>query len=219
MFEQKKKMFTIGIDEAGRGPFLGRVYAGAVIWDISNIEYVGDDVPVITDSKKMTPLRRKKAREWILQHIHGWGIGYATAAEIDEINILEATRLAMTRAIDDLFARAPQYLPTIENEKIHLLIDGVRWEGKFDDKRFSVTSVVGGDGLHLPISAASILAKEAHDDHIRELCTHHPEWDARYGLLSNMGYGTKKHIDGIRQFGYCEEHRRTFKIKVLEEVI
>lgn len=201
-------MNPIGIDEAGRGPCLGRVYAAAVLWDLA------DDVEVpkyITDSKKLSPKQRKTAKEWILNHLPSWGIGFASASEIDEINILEATRLAMSRALDDMHARSPSTAAFTT-----LFIDGVRWEGKFGDI-YQVTSVVGGDAKMRWISAASILAKEAHDEHIRELCVAHPEWDTHYDLLSNMGYATAKHIEGLRTHGPCSEHRKSFHIRSLVE--
>lgn len=194
----------IGVDEAGRGPCIGRVYAGAVWWTLPD----GVEIPsIITDSKKLSAKQRQKAKEWILAHFLSWGIGFAEASEIDEINILQATRLAMSRAISDLQTRFPES----KNIK-HLMIDGVRWDDKFGDD-YNVTSVIGGDGKILAISAASILAKEAHDDHIRELCKTHPDWAQKYGLLTNMGYATKKHIEGLNLFGPCEQHRRSFHIR------
>lgn len=197
----------IGIDEAGRGPCFGRVYAAAVLWDLPQ----GVEVPrYITDSKKLSPKQRKLAKEWILTNVPNWGIGFAEASEIDEINILEATRLAMSRALDEMHARNPG----LSNFR-ELLIDGVRWEGKFGDT-YQVTSVIGGDAKFSCISAASILAKEAHDDHIREICTAHPEWVDQYDLLNNMGYATARHIDGLRTFGPCSEHRKSFHIRKLD---
>jgi ribonuclease HII len=209
MSAESVNTYKIGIDEAGRGPCLGRVYAAAVLWDLAQ------DVEVpkyITDSKKLSSKQRQLAKEWILTHLPNWCIGFAEAREIDEINILEATRLAMSRALDDMHGRCPD--STIFRE---LLIDGVRWEGKFGE-RYLVTSVVGGDAKFSCISAASILAKEAHDDHIRGICRAHPEWVEQYDLLNNMGYATARHIDGLRKFGPCCEHRKSFHIRKLDAV-
>lgn len=200
----------IGIDEAGRGPCIGRVYAGAVWWTLPD----GLEIPfIITDSKKLSAKQRQKAKDWILSNFLSWGIGFAEASEIDEINILQATRLAMSRAISDLHTRFP------ESKSIkRLMIDGIRWEDKFGDD-YKVTSVVGGDGKILAISAASILAKEAHDNHIRELCKAHTDWADKYGLLTNMGYATKKHIEGLNLFGPCEQHRKSFHIRGVRNFI
>lgn len=189
----------IGIDEAGRGPFIGPVYASAVWW---NDDY--KEIPVcIMDSKKMSAKKRTEAREWILDNVHAYGIGCASAKEIDELNILGATRLAMSRAIDQMREKFPQ-----TSEIHHFIIDGIRWENKFPGE--TVTSIVGGDSKYLSIASASILAKEAHDDYIREMCVEHPDWNEKYDLLNNMGYGTKKHREGLEKYGTCEEHRMSF---------
>jgi len=184
-----------GIDEAGRGPLLGNVYAVALIWD----ENITPPTNLIIDSKKLTKIKRKKAFEWIKENIKNYGVGYATHDEIDNINILNATNLAMKRAIDNLPIK-----PT------HLIIDGTGWESKFNG--FTVKSIIKGDDKYYSIAAASIIAKELHDEHIKELCNNNPIL-LNYDLLNNMGYGTKKHIDAIKNYGYSNFHRKTFKIK------
>jgi len=184
-----------GIDEAGRGPLLGNVYAVALIWD----ENITPPPNLIIDSKKLTKIKRKKAFEWIKENIKNYGVGYANHDEIDNINILNATNLAMKRAIDNLPIK-----PT------HLIIDGTGWESKFDG--FTVKSIIKGDDKYYSIAAASIIAKELHDEHIKELCNNNPIL-LNYDLLNNMGYGTKKHIDAIKNYGYSNFHRKTFKIK------
>ena len=198
----------IGIDEAGRGTLIGRVYAACVIFKDTTTQ-----PPVnIIDSKKLTPPKRRKAFEWIKNNTF-WGIGYADEKEVDDINILQATRNAMERSIFDLKSKyeagalGPQALARrVPN---CLLIDGSGWNGKFKD--FEVVSVVGGDSKYYSIAAASILAKEFHDDHIKELVNGEPELNTKYSLLTNMGYATKKHKDGIREFGKTKYHRQTFK--------
>lgn len=192
----------IGLDEAGRGPFLGRVYAGAVQWRVDSNVPIPD---IITDSKKLSSSQRKRAYEWILANVSTWGIGWAEAWEIDELNILQATRLSMQRALQDLRTKCPE-----TESSSHLIIDGVNWQKQFGDD-YKVSSIVGGDGKYLSIAAASILAKESHDQHIHELCITHPEWNERYDLESNKGYGTAKHRQGIATFGICEQHRKSFK--------
>jgi len=185
-------IIEVGLDEAGRGPLIGRVYAAVV--NFNNTEVNVD----VKDSKKLSPKKRAIVLKWIQENVDEWAVGWAEPKEIDEINILEATKLAMTRAIDNL-----EYKPT------HLVIDGVGWEKKFPD--YTVQSVVKGDSLYYSIAAASIIAKEYHDTYIKELCENNPELNEKYDLLNNMGYGTKKHIEGIKKFGLSDFHRKTFK--------
>jgi len=184
-----------GIDEAGRGPLLGNVYASAVIWS-SNLN-VPDNL--IIDSKKLSKKKRKIAFEWIKANIKNYAIGYATNEEIDKLNILEATKLAMQRTINNLPIK-----PT------HYIIDGIGWEKKFNDLK--VKSIVKGDSKYYSIAAASILAKEYHDLHIEELCLNNIELN-NYDLLNNMGYGTSRHIEAIKTHGSTNFHRKSFIIK------
>ncbi len=193
----------IGVDEAGRGPLIGRVYASAVcLGDIGDIK---EDI-IITDSKKMTRNQRQKSYEWIINNVKAYSVSFAEPNEIDTINILQATRLAMKRALEDI------------GQKVHInniVIDGPRWEDKFKDIKdydnIKVKSVIGGDSKYMSIAAASILAKEEHDKYIRDLCKKRPELHERYDLLNNMGYGTKKHLEGIKKYGISEYHRKSFK--------
>jgi len=183
----------IGIDEAGRGPLIGRVYAGAVIWP--NLE-----CDLIKDSKKLSKKKREKALDWIKTNITHWGVGYAEHYEIDQYNILEATKLAMQRAMDNLNVNINDY---------ELIIDGYGWYKKFPD--YKVHSVVDGDNKYYSIAAASIIAKEYHDNYIKELCAEDQDLDNKYGILKNMGYGTKKHMEGIKMHGISNYHRKSFK--------
>jgi ribonuclease HII len=191
----KNNTMEIGLDEAGRGPLIGRVYAGAVIWN-------GEECNYINDSKKLTEKKREKALEWIMENIEYWGVGYADEKEIDNINILNATKLAMDRAIEDLKTRYTEKIP-------NLIIDGTGWEKKFTN--YKVESIVKGDSKYYSIAAASIIAKQHHDMHIRELIELDPTLDTKYGLSSNMGYPTKAHMDGVKKYGASEYHRKTFK--------
>ena len=190
----KSNILEIGIDEAGRGPLLGRVYAAAVIWD--------GDSELIKDSKKLTKIKRKKAFEWLKSNNIVYGVGWAEPEEVDDINILQATKLAMNRALDNL------HLENINNYQ--LLIDGSGWEKQFIN--LNIKSVIKGDNIYYSIAAASIIAKEYHDDYIRNLCNEYIELNDKYDLLNNMGYGTKKHIDGIRKYGITSFHRKTYKL-------
>ena len=203
----------IGIDEAGRGPLIGNVYAGAVIWDPE----LNPPDGLIVDSKKLSKKKRKLALEWIKQNVKYYGVGFATNEEIDKINILEATKLAMDRAINQVLDHTiNQVLNNSSNkqqEKVCLIIDGVGWEKKFTN--YSVNSIIKGDSKYDSIAAASILAKEYHDEHILELCLKDPSLNEKYNLESNMGYGTAKHIQGIKENGYTNFHRKSFKLKCL----
>ena len=199
----------IGLDEAGRGPLIGNVYAGAVIWDPELKPPDG----LITDSKKLSVKKRKLALEWIKQNIKYYGVGFATNEEIDKINILEGTKLAMDRAIDNLKTKADDNLKTKATAKNDLIIDGTGWEKKFTN--YNVKSIVKGDSKYYSIAAASILAKEYHDEHILELCSKDPSLNEKYSLASNMGYASAKHIQGIKEHGYTNLHRKSFKLKCL----
>ena len=193
-----KSYDEIGIDEAGRGPLIGRVYAGAVI--------LGKDIKcdLIDDSKKLTPKKRAIALKWIKENVAAWGVGYAEPEEIDNVNILEATNLAMKRAITNLKEHNPKY-----NNSMSLIIDGINWNNRFPN--YTVESVIKGDATYFSIACASIIAKEYHDMHINELCTINKELDIKYDLLKCMGYGTKKHLLGLEQYGPSTYHRKSFK--------
>jgi ribonuclease HII len=198
----KNDINEIGLDEAGRGPLIGRVYAGAVIWPNDK------ECSLITDSKKLTPKKRELAMQWIKENIKYWGVGYADEKEIDKINILNATKLAMDRAIEDLLTKG--FTKGYNNDKsFYLLIDGTGWEKKFKD--YDVESIIKGDSLYYSIAAASIIAKVYHDMHIYELIKNDPTLDDKYCLSSNMGYPTVKHFDGIKKYGSSEYHRKSFK--------
>lgn len=202
----QKKLFDdyeIGIDEAGRGPLIGRVYAGAVIWGTNT-----KDNELIIDSKKLSAKKRAEALKWIKSNVLAWGVGYAEPEEIDQINILEATKLAMDRAIENLKNSFNLNQPLDK-----LIIDGVGWENKFTN--YQVKSVVKGDSKYLSIAAASIIAKEYHDEHIKQLCSENQDLHIKYDLENNMGYGTKKHLDGLNIYGNSKFHRKSFKPCIL----
>ena len=192
-------MLEAGIDEAGRGPLCGPVYAGAVIWD--PILEKSEEIKFIKDSKKLTPKRRKIAYDFLIKNLKYYGVGSALNTEIDSINILEATKLAMKRAVDDLKNK-------LEKDIELLIIDGIRWEGCFDIKSHSI---IKGDDKYYSISAASIIAKEEHDMAIYNYVSVNPEMNDKYDLLKNKGYGTKKHLIGLEEYGPSDYHRKSFK--------
>ena len=198
MWEIEKSCFEKGIqwicggDEAGRGPLAGPVCAAAVILPPFT------DIPGLNDSKKLTDKRRRELFPVIQQQAVAYGIGFASEQEIDEINILQATFLAMERALAQLQVR-----PDIA------LIDGNREK----DFGIPVQTVVKGDSLSASIAAASILAKVSRDDRMLELAQTYPE----YEFDVHKGYGTKRHYDALRQYGPSPIHRRTFLKKFYGE--
>ena len=183
-----KELIEAGCDEAGRGGLAGSVYAAAVILpkDFKN--------ELLNDSKQLTEHQRYALREVIEKEALAWAVGVVTPAEIDEINILNASFLAMHRAVDGLKLK-PQ----------HLLIDGNRFK-KYQDVPH--TTVVKGDGKYLSIAAASILAKTYRDDYREVLHEEYPYYD----WSSNKGYPTKKHRAAIREYGTTPYHRMTFNL-------
>ena len=181
--------YICGVDEAGRGPLAGPVYAAAVILpDDFECEY-------LDDSKKLSEKRREKLYDIITENAVAWSVGSASETEIDEINILNATYLAMNRAIDGLAVKAE-----------FALIDGNRSTGIALQNR----CVVGGDGKYLCIAATSILAKVSRDRYMRELAAIYPQ----YEFEKHKGYGTKRHYECIRQHGISPAHRKSFLKKL-----
>ena len=181
-------MIIAGVDEAGRGPLAGPVVAAAVILCAGGIAGVDD-------SKKLSAKRRAVLEAEILSRCRV-GIGQASPQEIDEINILQATFLAMTRAVEALCQQSGGVDPA------HILVDGNR----LPKWRWPATAIIGGDALHPCISAASIIAKEQRDRIMRAADVEHPG----YGWASNMGYGTAAHLAGLKQLGPTPLHRRSF---------
>ena len=174
-----------GVDEAGRGPVMGPVVAAAVILD--------DLHPIkgLADSKKLTALRREKLYDEIRAKALCFSIAQASAAEIDEINILQATLLAMKRAVEGLRLKPAKVL--VDGNRIPTLV-------------IVAEAIVGGDALVPAISAASILAKVWRDRWCQEMDLAYPQ----YGFASHKGYGTAEHLVALQQHGACPEHRRTF---------
>lgn len=178
-----------GVDEAGRGPLAGPVCAAAVILP-PHLE-----IPGLNDSKKLTDKRRRELYPVILEKAVAYGIGFADHKEIDDVNILQATYLAMERAMAQMSMR-----PDIA------LIDGNRAK----DFGLPVQTVVHGDSLSANIAAASILAKVTRDDAMLELAERYPQ----YGFEVHKGYGTKAHYEALAQHGPCLIHRMTFLKKL-----
>ena len=188
-----------GCDEAGRGCLAGSVYAAAVILPDG---YQND---LLNDSKQLSEKKRYQLREIIERDAVAWALGVVTPEEIDKINILNASILAMHRALDQLKVRPEA-----------IIVDGNRFKPYFErgespevrGERIPHTTIVKGDGKYLAIAAASILAKTYRDDYMNKLAEEYPQYD----WLSNKGYPTKKHREAIRQYGISPFHRKTFNM-------
>ena len=183
-----KDMVEAGCDEAGRGCLAGSVYAAAVILPPN---YQNAD---LNDSKKLTDKKRKALREQIERDAVAWAVGVVTPEEIDQINILNASFLAMHRALDQLKVRPEA-----------VIVDGNRFKPYQD---LPYTTIVKGDGKYLAIAAASILAKTYRDDYMDALAEEYPQYDWK----SNKGYPTKKHRAAIKEFGTTPYHRMSYNL-------
>jgi ribonuclease HII len=184
-------MGVAGIDEAGRGALAGPVAAAAVILP-QKVEVVGL-LKGVRDSKQMTPKERESAREWIIQYATSWGVGFATAEDIDQLGIVPATQLAAWRAVEQL----PAYPD-------HLLLDYLF----LPDVSIPQTALIKGDCRSLSIAAASILAKTSRDALMRELDLTYPG----YGFTAHKGYGTLAHREALHRLGPSQIHRRSFAL-------
>ena len=178
--------YIAGVDEVGRGPLVGPVVTACVVLP-KDFKLDG-----LTDSKKLTPKKRDEFFDIIMEKALGVGIGIKSEKVIDEVNIYEATKLAMYEAIDNCPCK-------IE----HVLIDAM----KLDKLDFPSTSIIKGDLKSITISAASVIAKVTRDRMLDELDEKYPMYDFKH----NKGYPTKKHVDAIKEYGIIEEHRKTFK--------
>lgn len=183
-----ENLIEAGCDEAGRGCLAGSVYAAAVILPI---DYQNE---LLNDSKKLSAKKRYLLREEIECDAVAWAVGVVTPEEIDKINILNASILAMHRALDQLAVRPEA-----------VIIDGNRFKTYQD---LPSTTIVKGDGKYLSIAAASILAKTYRDDYMLSLAKEYPQYDWQ----SNMGYPTKKHRLAIREHGVTPFHRKSFNL-------
>jgi ribonuclease HII len=187
---------VIGVDEAGRGCLAGPVVAAAVILNSES------GLRAFTDSKFLSEARREELFSKIMS-VHFVGVGFATASEVDEINVLQASFLAMKRAIQAL---------GVANG--HIVVDGHMKipERHLDARGFEQTALIKGDLRCKPVSAASIIAKVTRDRHMKELAKEFPN----YGFELHKGYGTVYHREKIEEFGICREHRRTFRGPTLD---
>ena len=191
MLEYEKTLYSkgyeyiCGIDEAGRGPLCGPVVAAAVILK------KGDKIEGVNDSKKLSEKKREALFEQIKERAVAWSVGIVDEKTIDEINILEATRLAMKKAVGGL-SQKPDYALVDAEKKVPIDV--------------AYMPIIKGDALSESIAAASIIAKVTRDRMIVELDKKYPE----YNFAKNKGYGTREHTEAIKKYGLCEAHRRSF---------
>lgn len=187
-------LIEAGCDEAGRGCLAGSVYAAAVI--------LPDDYdnPLLNDSKQLSERQRYALREQIITDARAWAVGVVTPEEIDKINILRASFLAMHRALDQLSVRPEA-----------IIVDGNRFTPYHD---LPYTTVIKGDGKFQAIAAASILAKTFRDDYMNKLAEEFPQYD----WASNKGYPTKKHREAIRRYGPTPYHRMSYNLLGTQEL-
>ena len=216
-YHPELNIIEVGCDEAGRGPMFGRVYSGAVVLPKDD----SFDHFKMKDSKKFTSKNPKKILEvadYIKEHAIAWAVEYEDERVIDDINILQATQSAMHKAIRSVMRKLNgQCLQDPNN--LFLLIDGNYFKpltifnktnNRIENAKYE--TVEGGDNKYTAIAAASILAKVERDKYIDELCSQNPELIEKYGIDSNKGYGSKRHMDGIKQYGITKWHRRSFGI-------
>ena len=209
---QTTPKYEIGVDEVGRGPLFGRVYAAAVILP-GNF-----DSTKVKDSKKYSSeKKRREAYEYIKENAIAWAVAYEDEKRVDKINIKQATFSAMHKAIS---AVSNQIL----EEEYYILVDGNDYKPYLslqnnEYREIPTTCIINGDNKYASIAAASILAKVERDQYIEDLCDTYPKLDEYYGLRKNKGYGTKQHRDAIYTHGVTAYHRMSYnpckdKIKI-----
>ena len=213
---EDNQYIEIGIDEAGRGPMFGRVYTAAVILPKDDSLF---NHSLMKDSKKFHSVKKiKEAADYIKKNAIAWHVSYACEKTIDDINIRNATHKAMHEAAKSVIKAETIKIIKKKDLNFHLLVDGCDFtpltltEEEDEAINISHTCIEGGDNLYSAIAAASILAKTERDKYIEEMCLADPDLITKYDLLKNKGYGTKKHMDGIKEHGISLFHRRTFGI-------
>jgi ribonuclease HII len=214
---EAENVYEIGVDEVGRGPMFGRVYTAAVILPKDD----SFDCSMVKDSKKFHSKKKiEEAAQYVKDHALAWYVSFEDEKKIDEINILQATQLSMHNSINEIRKTTNLILKADEKDYTYsLLIDGnyfnpITFVNKKTNKIEVIpyTTIEGGDNKYASIAAASILAKVERDRYIDELCEKNPTLCEHYGIDSNKGYGSKRHMDGIKEHGITIWHRRTFGI-------
>lgn len=213
-FDSNNLTIEIGVDEAGRGPMFGRVYAGVAVLPKDDTFHHS----WMKDSKKFHSKKKiEEVAEYIKENAIAWAVEYEDESVIDDINILQATQSAMHKGIKKVLQQLQEYKNNYDN--VLLLVDGNYFKpfsmlNKSKTKLVNIQhyTIEGGDNKYTSIAAASILAKVERDKYIEQLCNENPELIEKYGIDSNKGYGSKKHMDGINQYGITKWHRKTFGI-------
>ena len=206
--EANPQIFEVGVDEVGRGPLFGRVYSAAVILPKDD----SFDHSKMKDSKKFHSKKKiQEVANYIKKNALAWAVEYEDEKTIDEINILQASQRAMHKCI-------AKVIKTRNPNDVKLLIDGNYFNpytiitSKTQIAHLDHICIEGGDNKYSSIAAASILAKVERDQYIEDLCEEHPDLVEKYSLDSNKGYGSRKHIEGIKEYGITIWHRRSFGI-------
>ena len=206
-YNENSDFLEIGIDEAGRGPLFGRVYTGAVILP-KDVDFEFDKMK---DSKKFSSIKKiNEVADYIKENALAWNVSYNDENVIDNINIRQSVLNSMHNSIKSI-------ITDTDNNDYLLLVDGNDFKPymRFKENEYlpvNHTCIEGGDNKYCAIAAASILAKTERDKYINELCEENPELIDRYGIDKNKGYGTKKHLDGIKNYGITKWHRKTYGI-------
>jgi ribonuclease HII len=208
-------MVEVGLDEAGRGTLYGRLYVGAAILSPEDEAYFDNGAVLrqIKDSKTLSPKRRADLYGRIKELSTGWGVGFVSAEEIDREGASWSNQIAFERAILSML----QEYPLLEGVQRRYLIDGVLPLPSMREGECYVT-LIDGDATYLSIAAASIVAKETHDEWVRTWAKDHVEEAERYDLLSCKGYGTAKHRIAIKTHGFTPLHRKLFLRKICPEL-
>lgn len=202
--------YELGMDEAGRGPLFGRLYvAGAILPKGNDFHHEW-----MKDSKRFHSKKKiKEMSNYIKEHAIAWSIQYVECDVIDHINIRESVHKGMHNVVKDIFETSTN----IHKENTFLLIDGNHFkpysyyhETQEELRIVPHQTVEGGDNKYTHIAAASILAKVARDEYIKELCVEYPKLNERYGIEKNQGYGTKQHLEGILEHGISQWHRKSY---------
>ena len=196
MYRTNENAYEICVDESGRGSLAFPVFVGAVV--------LKPGIPVpseLNDSKKLSKPRKRILRQWIEKNALYWTVKSVDNRRIDEINILRATFEGMKSAIDDLIQKMAPQQPDL------VLIDGDKYDRSVS---YKYECIVGGDGRYAGIAAASILAKEYHDEYVRQMIKEEPILDVMYDFSSNMAYGSPRHLEGLKKYGPSDYHRLSF---------
>jgi len=188
----------VGLDEAGRGTLYGRLYVGAVVFSNDTYDMFDHGVALndIKDSKLLNPRKRAILYDYIQECALDKAVAFATASDVDRLNVLQADLSTMHSALDML---------TVPVQRV--LVDGDHWRPYKDSEGYAI---VDGDAQYLAIAAAGILAKVSHDRWIESVIAEKPELDTMYGLGRNMGYGTAVHMEGLKKYGVTSEHRKSY---------